>query len=147
MYKRQSYTMPEDWNEVTEEVLATNPGGAIDTVAVWGEAFDGSRSNVIVEAGSAGGESDPEAIRATWESNMAAATGATPVEMEGTTIAEEEAIGAVLESTNDEGIEVEQFVYLVIHDEDVYSIGLSAEAGDDESRELFEQMLASWSWQ
>lgn len=141
------YELPEDWNDVTEETLSgSDVPGTIDTVSVWGKKLEGGRANVIVETGSAGGEEDEEELREEWEKNMGSSTGVTPEKVEGTDIDGEDAIGAKMEQTNANGVDIIQIAYLVIYDGTQYSIGLSAKQGDDDAQEQFEDVLASWDW-
>lgn len=143
-----TYELPEDWNDVTEETLSgSDVPGTIDTVSVWGKKLEGGRANVIVETGSAGGEEDEEELRADWEKNMGSSTGVTPEKVDGTDIDGEGAIGAKMEQTNANGVDIVQIAYLVIVDGTQYSIGLSAKQGDDDAQEQFEDILASWDWE
>jgi hypothetical protein len=142
-----SYTLPDDWHDVTEEALSGNPPGAIDTVSAWGEQFNGAPANVIVEIGPASGVSDPEELRSSWESNMAAATQATPEQIDGTEIGGETAIGTEIRRSNENGIDIVQIAYLTIHEGNAYSVALSTNAdSEDEARGTFEGLLSSWSW-
>lgn len=142
-----TYELPEDWNDVTEEALSgSDAPGTIDTVSVWGKKLNGGRANVIVETGSAGSEEDEEELRDDWESNMGSSTGVTPEKIDGTEIDGEDAIGAKMEQTNANGVDIVQIAYLVIVDGTQYSIGLSAKQGDDDAQEQFEDILASWDW-
>lgn len=140
-----SYTLPEDWQDVSEEKAGAP--GAIDTISVWGDQLDGGRANVIVETGPSGGETEPEALREQWVDNMTGATGATVQEIPGTTIDGVDAIGVQLESKNENDVEIVQTAYLVVLDGNVYSIGLSSKIGDDDSEQAFEDILASWTWE
>lgn len=142
-----TYDLPEDWNDVTEEALSgSDVPGTIDTISVWGKKLDGGRANVIVETGSAGGEEDEEELREEWEKNMGTSTGVTPEKVDGTEIDGEDAIGAKMEQTNANGVDIVQIAYLVIVDGTQYSIGLSTKQGDDDAQEQFEDVLASWDW-
>ena len=142
-----SYALPEDWHDVTEQALSGNPPGAIDTVTAWGEQFNGAPANVIVEIGPAVGVSDPEELRSTWESNMAAATQATPEQIDGTEIGGETAIGTEIRRSNQNGIDIVQIAYLTIHEGNAYSVALSTNAdSEDEARGTFDELLSSWSW-
>jgi hypothetical protein len=142
-----SYALPEDWHDVTEDALSGNPPGAIDTVSAWGEQFNGAPANVIVEIGPASGVSDPEELRSTWESNMAAATQATPEQIDDTEIGGETAIGTEIRRSNENGVDIVQVAYLTIHEGNAYSVALSTNAnGEVEARGTFEALLGSWSW-
>lgn len=141
-----SLTLADGWTDVTQEVLASNPAGAIDKVAAWGEKFQGARANLIVESGPANGQTDPEALRAQWEKNITSTTGGTAQPYDGRDIAGQQAIGTTVDVTNAAGIKVQQIVYLTIRDDKVYSIGFNGEQGDDAAQQAFQQMLDSWSW-
>ena len=140
-----SYTLPDGWQDASDE--AAGAPGAIDTIAVWGEKLEGGRANVIVESGPSGGESDPEALREQWQSNMTGSTGATPEKIDGTTIAGQEAIGVRIERTNDKGVAIVQTAYLVVRDGNVYSIALSGKSGDDDAEAAFADIRDSWTWE
>lgn len=143
-----SYTLPNGWSEVTDEALAGNPPGAIDTVSAWGERFNGAPANIIVEVGSAQGTSDPEELRQGWEANMGAVTNSTPKPIDDTTIANETAIGTEIRRSNENGIDIVQIAYLTVHDGNAYSVALSTNAEtEDEARSEFEMILNSWSWE
>ncbi len=143
-----SYTLPSGWNEVTDEALAGDPPGAIDTVAAWGQRFNGAPANLIVEVGSAQGTSDPEELRQGWEANMGAVTNSTPKPIDNTTIANETAIGTEIRRSNENGIDIVQIAYLTVHDGNAYSVALSTNAEtEDEARSEFEMILNSWSWE
>ncbi|MEJ7832699.1 MAG: hypothetical protein WKF79_07280 [Nocardioides sp.] len=142
-----SYELPVEWTNVTDQVLATNPGGAIDTVSSWGVDIPSGRANVITEKDNSGGVSDPEDLRSTWQANLESGVGVAPVPGEDTEIAGEKAITATLSSTNAEGLQIEQSAYLVVVDDSIYSIALSAEAGDTGAVDTFTKILESWSWE
>ncbi len=137
-----TYSLPdEQWIDAT--AAAAQAGTVVDSVAAWGQELQGSRANVIVEAGSATGELEDE--RAGWESNLNAGGSALErlpdVEIDG-----EPAYAVQLQGTNDSGTEVFQTVYLTIHQEIVYSIGFSSEPAADEAAAGFDVVKASWAW-
>jgi len=140
-----SYTLPDDWQDVSDE--AAGAPGAIDTISVWGDQLEGGRANVIVETGPTGGETDPEALREQWVSNMSGSTGAEPQEIPGTTIDGQEAIGVQYERTNENDVEIVQTAYLVVNGDEVFSIALSGKIGDDDAEQAFEGILDSWTWE
>ena len=140
-----SYTLPDGWQDATDE--AQGAPGAIDTVSVWGEQLEGGRANVIVETGTAGGETDPQALREQWVSNMSGSTGEKPQEIPGTTIDGQDAIGVQFERTNENDVEIVQTAYLVVNDGKVFSIALSGKIGDDDVEQAFEEILDSWTWE
>lgn len=141
-----TYELPDEWNDISAEVLAQNPPGAIDTVATWGTDIESGRANLITERQTAEA-TDPEELRESWEGNLGTAVGVTPVSGPDTEIDGEKAISATLSSTNGQDVSVEQTAYLVIVDGAVYSITLSAEEGDDGAQDEFDDILDSWSWE
>ena len=140
-----SYTLPDNWTDISAAAAEGAPG-AIDTVAVWGEKFEGGRANVIVESGPTS-ETDLEKLREQWATNMTNGTGATPERIEGTTIGGEDAIGTRIERTNEKGVAILQTAYLVVRDGKIYSIALSGRSGDDEAVAAFEAIQDSWNWE
>ena len=142
-----SYELPDGWNDVTEEALAQNPPGAIDTVAAWGETFNNSRANLIVETAPANGQTDLEALRAEWENNLTGTSGGEAQPTDGIQIGGEDSIGTTVDITNSNGVRVHQIAYLTIHDDTIYSIGFNAERGDEEAQQAFDEVMDSWSWQ
>ncbi|WP_193608333.1 PT domain-containing protein [Nocardioides lijunqiniae] len=140
------FALPEGWTDITAEVLKTEGAAQTDLAVAWGKSFDGARANMIVETAFAGGETDPEVLRSTWQNNMAGATGATPEDNGTTVIDGEDAIGVRIARVNENDVAIEQFGYLTIHDGDLYSIILSTQAGDQKSQDFYEQILADWTW-
>lgn len=140
------FELPEGWNDISEEVRKQPGAAQTDLAVAWGNSFDGARANMIVETGFAGGETDPEVLRPTWESNMAGATGATPEDNGTTTIDGEDAVGALIARVNENDVPIEQFGYLTIHDGDLYSVILSTQAGDKKAQEFYDEILESWTW-
>jgi hypothetical protein len=140
------FELPEGWTDITAEVLETESAAQTDLAVAWGKSFDGARANMIVETAFAGGETDPESLRTTWQSNMAGATGATPQDNGTTVIDGEGAVGALIARVNEHDVAIEQFGYLTIHDGDLYSVILSTQAGDKKAQDFYEQILASWTW-
>ncbi|MCD4527048.1 hypothetical protein [Nocardioides sp. cx-173] len=140
------FTPPERWTDVTDEVVARDDAGQTDVAVGWGNSFEVARANVIVETGFAGGETDPEVLRPTWERNMAGATGATPEDNGTTEIDGETAVGVLIARINENDVPIEQFGYLTIHDGDLYSVILSTQAGDKDAQAAFEELLATWTW-
>lgn len=141
-----SFALPDAWQDVTADVLAGGQAGATDLAVAWGTSLEAARANLIVETGFASGETDPEALRAAWESNMAGATGATPEDNGTETFDGETAIAVKISRVNENDVAIEQFGYLTIHDGDLYSVILSAEAGDEKAQDAFADILESWTW-
>jgi hypothetical protein len=141
-----SFAVPNGWGDITEDVLAAGNAGATDLAVAWGTSLEAARANLIVETGFAQGETDPEALRSAWESNMSGATGAVPEDNGTEEFDGENAIAVRISRVNENDVAIEQFGYLTIHDGDLYSVILSAEEGDEKAQEAFEEMLASWNW-
>ena len=141
-----SYTLPDEWEDVSEDVLAQDPPGAIDTVSTWGPDIESGRANLIVERQSAE-VSDPEVLRENWQGNLGNAVGVTPKPGPDTQIAGEKVITATLESVNNQDVSVAQTAYLAVVDGAVYSITLSAEKGDTGAKNVFDKILDSWTWE
>ncbi len=142
-----TYVLPgPGWQDATEEALASSPGGAIDTVSILGPSLDQAQSNILVETGPTGGETDVTVLQPTWETNLSGSDGAVPSPTEGVTIDGEEAVGVTIERVNAAGLDISQIAYLVIHDDAQYSIALSFPKDDTESEADFEDALASWTW-
>jgi hypothetical protein len=140
------FMLPDRWSDVTDEVVARGDAGQTDVAVGWGNSFDAARANVIVETGFAGGETDPEVLRPTWETNMAGATGATPEDNGTIEIDGETALGVLIARVNENDVPIEQFGYLTIHDGDLYSVILSTQAGDKDAQAAFDELLAGWTW-
>ena len=137
-----TYSLPdEQWLDATADAAAA--GTVVDSVAVWGEQLDGSRANVLVEAGSAEGTLAEQ--RDSWESNLAAG-GSELERLPDVTVDGETAYAVQLEGTNSSGTEIVQTVYLTIHQEIVYSIGFSSQPADDEAEAGFDVIKNSWAW-
>jgi hypothetical protein len=141
-----SFELPDAWRDVTADVIAGGQAGATDKAVAWGASLEAARANLIVETGFAQGETDPEAIRDQWEANMTGATGATPEDNGTETFDGETAIAVKISRTNENGIAIEQFGYLAIHDGDLYSVILSAEKDDEKAQDAFTDILDSWTW-
>ncbi|WP_341925789.1 hypothetical protein [Nocardioides psychrotolerans] len=142
-----AFTLPDAWTDITEEILSGGQSGATDKAIAWGQSFEGARANLIIETGFAGGETDPEVIRPTWENNMVGATGATPVDNGDTTIDGEKAVSVLISRVNENGVAIEQYGYLTIHDGDLYSIILSTQEGDQKAQDTYADIVESWTWQ
>ena len=142
-----AFSLPEAWTDITDEILSGGESGATDKAIAWGQNFEGARANLIIETGFAGGETDPEVIRPTWENNMVGATGATPVDNGNTTIDGEKAVSVKISRVNENGVAIEQFGYLTIHDGDLYSIILSTQEGDQKAQDTYADIVESWTWQ
>ena len=127
--------------DATAEAAAA--GTVVDSAAAWGEQIDGSRANVLVEAGSAEGTLEEQ--RDSWESNLTAG-GSELERLPDVAIDGEDAYAVQLQGTNSSGTEIFQTVYLTIHQEIVYSIGFSSQPADDEAEAGFDVIKDSWAW-
>lgn len=142
-----TYALPATgWKEATAD--AKDLAATIDTAIILGASIDLSQSSIIVEALSGGSASSLEDLEGLWKRNLASSDGATPVDIEDTTIDGERAIGVRIEDrVNTGGIPIVQVAYLTLHDDKQYSIGLSfPKSGDEVSEDDFQTMLDSWSW-
>ena len=138
-----TFAIPEGWDDATGDVQGTT---GIDSAVRAEDENDGFSRNVVVEVQSAAGATDPEQIRAQWETNIGNAVKATPEPIDGTTIDGEDAVGVRVE-TSQQDIEVVQIAYLTINDGQVYSIAMSAHRDVEDTADAeFEQLLGSWSW-
>ena len=137
-----TFSLPsEQWVDATAEAAAA--GTVVDSAAAWGEQIEGSRANVLVEAGSAEGALEEQ--RASWESNLTAG-GSQLERLPDVVIDGEDAYAVQLQGTNSSGTEIFQTVYLTIHQEIVYSIGFSSQPADDEAEAGFDAIKDSWAW-
>ncbi len=141
-----SYELLDGWNDISADVLAGNPPGAIDTVSSWGRSIQKGRANLIVERQSAGTD-DPEDLRESWEANLGTAVGVKPQRGSDQEIDGETALSATLDSVNAQDVSVSQTALLTVVDGAVYSITLSAEDGDADAQDAFEEILDSWAWE
>lgn len=142
-----SYSLPATgWKDASED--AKELAATIDTAIILGASIDMSQSSIIVEALTAGTASSLEDLEGLWKRNLASSDGATPVDIEETTVDGERAIGVRIEDrVNNAGLPITQIAYLALHDGRQYSIGLSfPQSGDEVSEADFETMLDSWTW-
>src|SRR5690606_7722763 len=135
--------IPEGWADDTDEVGAD----LVDSVVRAEEAQEGFRTNMLVEVHPAQGTTDPEELRATWESNVSTAVGGEPEQIDSITIDGADAIGRRVES-NQQGNAIVQVAYLVINDDKIYSIAMSTGQGtEDDAVETFNEILDDWRWE
>lgn len=144
-----TFDLPADgWTDASDEAGQLGGGPTIDTVVVLGESIQLAQSNIIVEALSAGGASEPEDLEGQWKRNLSGGDGATPVDVDDATLDGERAIGVRIDDrVNEAGVPIKQVAYLALHDGRQYSIGLSFPAeGDIVSEDDFQALLDSWRW-
>ncbi|MDN5896205.1 MAG: hypothetical protein L0H93_19555, partial [Nocardioides sp.] len=141
-----TFTVPDGWSDVTSEVSGQQ--ASVDSAIAAGSSISGSNANIIVEAGPAGGETDPEAARATWKSNLETSTGSTARDIGNGEIGGTEAIGVRLERTNEGGVDIVQIGYLTIKNDSVVAVTISSTTdNEDAAMEKFEEVSDSWDWQ
>lgn len=135
------------WQEATQE--AQDLAGTIDTAIILGSSIQLAQSSVIVEALDAGPATSVDDLAGLWKRNLSGVDGATPVDVDETTIDGERAIGVRIEDrVNEAGDPITQVVYLALHAGQQYSIGLSfPREGDTTSEGDFAALLASWTWE
>ena len=139
-----SYALAPEWTDVTDQIGADTPG-AVDTVSAWGTKFEGARANFIVETAPAGGASLDDA-EPSWEKTIEGASGFDSVDGDPLTVAGEQTVSKRLEGTSTAGVEITQLAYLLIHDDQLYSLELSYRKDDDKAVQAFQSMVAGWSW-
>jgi hypothetical protein len=138
-----TFAIPEGWDDATSDVQGTT---GIDAAVRAEDEDEGFSRNVVVEVQPAAGATDPEQIRARWETNIGNVVKATPEPIAGTTIDGEDAVGVRVE-TSQQDIDVVQIAYLTINEGQVYSIAMSAHRDAEDTADAeFEQLLGSWSW-
>lgn len=141
-----SYDLPSGWSDMSEEMSSQDP--RVDSAIAAGSSFEQAEANILVEAGSSGGETDPEAARATLKSNISSSVGATATDVENSEIGGAEAIGVKVERTNTNGVEIVQTAYLAIQDGKVATVTISSTTDNEEDAlAAFEEMSDSWQWE
>ena len=139
------YQFPNsDWQDLTADTEDTT--GTIDSITAPGDSIGTARGNVLVESASARGETDVYNIEDDWKALLEQSTGATPQDLEPTEIGGETALGVELRWTNANNFDVHQIAYLVIFDDEQYSITGSFEQGDETFRQTFYNVLDTWTW-
>lgn len=141
-----SYDVPSGWTDVTDEMSSQDP--RIDSGITAGSSFQGADANILVEAGSSGGESDPEAARSTLKNNISSSVGATPTDIDNSEIGGAEAIGVRVERTNENGVDIVQIAYLAIQNGNVATVTISSLVEKEkDALAAFEEMSGSWQWE
>lgn len=139
----------DEWIDGTDLFIDFDPSStaSLDRVALWGETINTSRANVIIEASSASGSTDPEDLSAEWRTALTSSDPtASLTEIATRDIGGQSAIGVEITRTNAAGVEIFQQAYLVISGGNAYSIALSRKADDDGVDPQFELLLGGWSW-
>ncbi len=134
------------WTDISDaRQLADAP--TVDTMSALGTTFRNASANILVEAFTSGGITEPEDLESQWKRNIVGGTDVTPRDLPDRDIDGERAIGIAIERDNDAGVSVRQRAYLVLHDGNQFSIALSYPAGtDDIALADFEKALDSWRW-
>ena len=141
-----TYALPDEWQDITESVLADNPGTTIDSASAWGETIAAGKANLIVEHPSAEGVTDLEDARDQLRSNLEASFDAEIEDIDSREIDGVEMAGLHVLRTNEGGVEVDQTAYITLIDDSAYIITTSRRADEDESVAAFDAIYDSWSW-
>ncbi len=141
-----TYALPEEWQDITESVLADNPGTTIDSASAWGETIAAGKANLIVEHPSADGVTDLEDARDQLRGNLEASFDAEIEDIDSREIDGVEMAGLHVLRTNEGGVEVDQTAYITLIDDSAYIITTSRRADEDESVAAFDAIYDSWSW-
>lgn len=140
------YELPDGWTEITDQVVADNPGQpTLDTASAWGDSVEGGRANVITEVSAWTYDSLDDALEV-LRTNLSALGGSIE-DLENRSIDGEEAAGVLLTRDNEAGITVEQRAYIVRNGDDAVVITASHKADDDSPLDKYEEIYDSWSWE
>ncbi|MEQ6901325.1 hypothetical protein [Nocardioides sp. YIM 152588] len=139
----------DEWTDATDVFREADPSstGALDKAAMWGESIQTARANVIIEAGSANGSSDPEDLEDDWRGLLVGGDSSAVVsDLPERQIDGKRAIGVQISRTNAADVEIYQVAYLTVSGNNAYSIALSRKASDNGVDAAFETMLGGWTW-
>ena len=142
-----SYALPDEWQDITESVLADNPGTTIDSASAWGDTIASGKANLIVEHPSAEGVTDLDDAREQLRANLEASFDAEIEDIDSRDVDGVEMSGLHVLRTNEGGIEVDQTAYIALIDDSAYIITTSRRADEDDSVEAIEAIYDSWSWE
>ena len=136
------------WQDAVDETRSSGLGAMLDSIIILGDSLDVAQSNILVEALTAGGAPDLEALEEQWKRNLSGIDGAVPDDLPDITIDGERAIGVrFTDRENVNGLLIDQVAYLALHDGNQFSVALSLPSDDDTVSEAdFEKVLASWTW-
>lgn len=136
------------WQDAIDETRSSGLGATLDSIIILGDSLDVAQSNILVEALTAGGAADLEALEEQWKRNLSGVDGAVPDDLPDITIDGERAIGVrFTDRENVNGLLIDQVAYLALHDGNQFSVALSLPSADDTVSEAdFEKVLASWTW-
>ncbi len=141
-----TYQFPSDkWQDLTADTPDST--GTIDTIAAPGDSIATARGNILVETSSAFGTTDVHELAAEWKTTLTGSTGATPVDLGDMQIGGVDAVGVELKWTNDNNFDVHQIAYLVISNDEQYSITGSFRQGDNGFKDTYYSVLDTWVWE
>ena len=141
-----SYGLPDGWQDITDEVVASDPGTTLDTGSAWGDSIATGRANLIVEVTNAGGVTDLDEARDQLTANLET-LGVSPQPVDNRTIGGQEAAGVSITRTNELDVEVLQTAYITIVDDTAYVITTTNEFSDDGPQDAYDAIYESWSWE
>ncbi len=142
-----AYDLPDEWQDITESVLADNPGTSIDSASAWGASISAGRANLIVEHPDAGGVTDLDTARDQLQANLEASFESEIETLDNREIGGLEMAGLHVVRTNEADVEVDQTAYITLVDDAAYIITTSRKADDEEPEALFDAIYDSWSWE
>lgn len=136
------------WQDALAEARRNDLGSTLDSIIILGTSLDQAQSNILVEALTAGGAPDPEALESQWKRNLSGDDGAVAQDVDDIMIDGERAIGTqFIDRVNVNGVLIDQIIYLALHDGNQYSVALSLPSENDTvSKDDLEKVLASWTW-
>ncbi len=142
-----TYVLPDEWSDLTADVAGQPGSETIDTTSAPGSSIGTAPANLIVEAGPANGETDLESARDQVSTNIAAAVGATPVEIDGPNIGGVATVGLEVTSDGASGAKVLQTAYVTLLRDTYYVITYTRESGNLEYDDDIEAIHDSWVWE
>ncbi len=142
-----SYLLPEEWQDISSQVVDGSPGSTLDSASAWGSSIATSRANLIVEVTDGTSFTDLEDARAQLAMNLENNLGAITQPVDNIVIDGEDAAGVTLTRTNDLELEIVQTAYVILVDDSAYAITTTNEKGDDEPQAAYDAIYASWSWE
>ena len=125
-----SYELPDEWQDISAEVVGGAPGSTLDSASAWGNSVATGRANVIVEVTDSSSFTDLENARAQLADNLETNLGATTTPVANIIIDGEEAAGVTMTRTNDLQLEIMQTAYVTLVGDSAYVITQTNESGD-----------------
>lgn len=142
--KLYAYEIPDGWVDITE-LLASQP--TVDTVSGDQDSIQTASISLIVEIGSTFGFTTPTALKEIWKGTLKGATGVEPTDTADSTIAGKPAATVRIEHPEQGGVELIQYGWLLIVDNQAVSIVLTTSQPDKQaSLARFEQIISTWVW-